>query len=78
MGWDPSRLALALAPALLALALGPKKKILGNFFLTGTGLADPVRDGKFPGNGLMGTGQTPKSGFLEAPGPGILDLTLYQ
>ena len=51
MGWDPSRLALALA---LALGLAPKKKSW-EFFLTGTGLVDPVRDGKFPGNGLMGT-----------------------
>ena len=39
---------------------------------------DPVRDGKFAGNGLMGTGQNQKSGLLEAPGPGILDLTLYE
>ena len=54
----------------------PKKKFPGNFFLTGTGLLDPVRDGKFPGNGLIDTGQTWKLEILEAPGPGILALTL--
>ena len=70
MGWDPSRLVLALALA-LALGLAPEKKIPGIFFLTGTGLVDPVRDGKFPGNGLMGTRQTPKSGFLELQGQGF-------
>ena len=70
MGWDPSRPGLALA-------LGPGKKFPGIFF-TGTGLVDPVRDGKFPGNSLMGTGENQKSGFPEAPGPGILAWTLPQ
>ena len=70
MGWDPTRPGLALA-------LGPEKKSPGNFF-TGTGLVDPVRDGKFPGNSLMGTGENQKSDLLEAPGPGILAWTLPQ
>ena len=71
MGWDPSRPGLALA-------LGPEKKLPGIFFLTGTGLVDPVRDGKFPGNFLMGTRENQKSGLLEAPGLGILAWTLHQ
>ena len=73
MGWDPRRMALA-----LALALAPGKKNPRIFFLTGTGLVDPVRDRKFLGNGLVGAGQNQKSGLLEAPGPGILALTLPQ
>ena len=69
MGWDPTRPGLALA-------LGPQKN--PRIFFTGTGLVDPVRNGKFPGNSLMGTGQNQKSGLLEAPGPGILALKLPQ
>ena len=73
MGWDPSRPGLA-----LALGPGHGKKNAGNFFLTGAGLLDPVRDRKFPGNALMGTGENQKSGLLEAPGPRILAWTLPQ
>ena len=57
---------------------GPGKKFPGNFFLTGTGLVDPVRDGKFPGNGLLGKGQSQKSAFQEAPRPRILAWTLNE
>ena len=70
MGWDSTRPGLALA-------LGPEKK-KSREFCTGTGLVDPVRDGKFPGNSLMGTVENQKSALPEAPGPGILAWTLPQ
>ena len=57
--------------------LWAQKKNPGIFF-TGTGLVDPVRDRKFPGDSLMGTGENQKSGLPEAPGPGILAWTLPQ
>ena len=56
-------------------ALGPEKKNPG-ISITGTGLVDPVRDGKFPGNSLMGTGENQESGLPKAPGPWILAWTL--
>ena len=67
MGWDPSRVALAL-----------EKKSPGIFFLTGTGLVDPVQDGKFTGNSLLGKGQSQKSAFQKAPCLRILAWTLYE
>ena len=69
MGWDPCRPGKA----------GPwpwAQNKNSQDFSTGTGLVDTVRDGKFPGNSLMGTGENQKSGLLEAAGPGILALTL--